>query len=52
MLADMNTLGRYLNVQVPAVLDPEFGVEPYRYSYNKVKANPDAGQWWLYLLIH
>ncbi|GAB3642238.1 hypothetical protein GCM10027423_28740 [Spirosoma arcticum] len=52
LFAGMNELGSHLNVQVPAVFDPEFGMDPYRYSYNKVKNSPDESPWWLYLFVH
>lgn len=52
LFAGMDELGRHLNVRVPAVFDPEFGMDPYRYSYDKLRNNPDEIQWWLYLFIH
>lgn len=52
LFAGMDELGRHLNVQVPAVFDPEFGMDPYRYTYNKLLNNPDESPWWLHLFIH
>lgn len=51
LFAGMDELGSHLNVQVPAVFDPEFGMDPYRYSYDKIKNNPDENPWWLHLFI-
>lgn len=52
IFAGMAELGKHLNVQVPPVFDPEFGMDPYRYSYDRVSNKPDEGRWWLYLFIH
>ena len=50
IFAGMPQLSNYLNVSVPAVFS-DFGMEPYRYTYEKLKANPGDGDWWLYLII-
>lgn len=52
IVAGIDELGKHLNVRVPAVFDPEFGMDPYRYPYNKLRDNPDESSWWLYLFIH
>ncbi len=41
VFAGMDELGRHLNIRVPAVFDPEFGMDPLHYSYDKVRSNPD-----------
>lgn len=51
IFAGMPELSRYLNIRVPAVFS-EFGLEPYYYSYEQVKANPANAQWWTYLFVH
>lgn len=51
LFAGMAELGKHLDVGVPAVFDPEFGMDPYHYSYDKVKNNPAESPWWLYLFI-
>jgi RimJ/RimL family protein N-acetyltransferase len=52
LFAGMDELGRHLNISVPEVFDPEFGLDPYRYSYDKLRSNPAEIMWWLYLFIH
>ena len=44
-------LGIHLDVSVPYELS-EFGVEPFRYTYDKISDDPSEGPWWLYLFIH
>ena len=52
IFAGMDELGEYLNLRVPPVFDPEFGMEPYHYSYGKIENNPDEIPWGLYLFVH
>lgn len=51
IFAGMPELGKHLNVSVPTVFS-EFGLEPYRYSYEQIKENPASAQWWTYLFTY
>lgn len=50
IFAGMLKLRKYLNLSVPEEFSV-FGLEPFQYTYNKLKANPGDGNWWLYLFI-
>ena len=50
--AGMNALSQFLNIELSAVIDLEYGAEPFRYTYDRIKDKPDEAQWCMYLFIH
>ncbi|GAB2569732.1 GNAT family N-acetyltransferase [Spirosoma areae] len=50
IFAGMPELSRHLNLSVPHEFSI-FGLEPFQYVYDKLKANPQDLDWWLYLFI-
>ncbi len=50
IFAGMSELSKHLNLSVPDEFSV-FGLEPFQYTYNKLKANPGDATWWLYLFI-
>lgn len=50
--AGTDALSQHLNIQLPEVIDLEYGAEPFRYTYDRIANNPDDFIWWMYLLIH
>ncbi len=51
LLAGKGAIGRLLNVAVPTRLS-SYGNAPFRYTLDKLQADPASGGWWLYLSVY
>lgn len=49
--AGAEKLSQLLNIELPTVIDLEYGAEPFRYTYDRIKDNPGDSAWWMMLLF-